>query len=79
MKLIICSPEKVVFQGEVELVELPGIKGRFTVLLDHDALISTLQAGHIRYSQQGEEQLLPIQSGYAEVLHNTISVCVYLS
>lgn len=79
MKLVIYSPEKTVFQGEVEVVELPGGRGRFTVLPDHDAVITTLQPGFIRYVQGGEEQRLNICSGYAEVLKNVISVCVYLS
>ncbi len=78
MKLIIYSPEKTVFEGEVELVELPGTLGRFTVLRDHDAVITTLQAGNIRYEAEGAETLLPITAGYAEVLKNVISVCVYL-
>lgn len=78
MKLIIYSPEKTVFEGEVELVELPGGSGRFTVLQNHDAVITTLQPGNIRYSIGGVETLVPIQAGYAEVLKNVISVCVYL-
>ena len=49
MKLIIYSPEKTVFDGEVEMAEFPGGRGRFQVLKDHDAIISTLVAGEIRY------------------------------
>ena len=78
MKLIIYSPEKTVFDGEVDVVELPGGGGRFTVLKDHDAVITTLVSGNVRYSVAGEETLLPIQSGYDEVLKNVVSVCVYL-
>jgi F-type H+-transporting ATPase subunit epsilon len=78
MKLTVYSPEKAVFDGDVELVELPGAKGRFVVLQDHDSIISTLVKGNIRYKQNGEEKLLPIQSGYVEVNHNVISACVHL-
>lgn len=78
MKLIIYSPEKTVFEGDVDVVELPGGGGRFTVLQDHDAVITTLVPGNIRYIIGGEETFLPIKSGYAEVLKNVISVCVYL-
>ena len=78
MKLTVYSPEKAVFDGDVELVELPGAKGRFVVLQDHDSIISTLVKGNIRYKQNGEEKLQPIQSGYVEVNHNVISACVHL-
>ena len=78
MELIIYSPEKKVFDGEVDMVELPGGKGRFQVLKDHDSLISTLVAGDIRYRVNGEEIRQPILSGYVEVHNNVISACVYL-
>ena len=76
MKLIIYSPERTVYDGEVSLVELPGAKGRFEVLRDHDALISTLVAGDIRYVTDGEEQRQAVRSGYVEVRDNVISVCI---
>ena len=34
MKVTIVSPEKTLFEGEVEGVKLPGAKGRFEVLKD---------------------------------------------
>ena len=78
MKLIIYSPEKTVFDGEVEMVEFPGGRGRFQVLKDHDSLISTLVKGQILYRVEGEEFFQNIQSGYVEVHHNVISACVHL-
>jgi len=78
MKLIIYSPEKTVFDGEVDVCEVPGTKGRFTILKDHDSIITTLQPGNIRYVIGKEEILQPVKSGYVEVHHNVISACVQL-
>ena len=78
MKLIIYSPEKTVFDGEVEVCEVPGTKGRFTILKDHDSIITTLQPGNIRYVCGGETTLQPVRSGYVEVHNNIISACVQL-
>ncbi len=78
MKLLIVSPEQTLFEGEVELVELPGTKGRFTVLRDHDAIITTLQNGEIRYVTGGEERRQPVAGGYAEVKSNVIAACITL-
>ena len=78
MKLIIYSPEKTVFEGEVELCEVPGTKGRFTILKNHDSIISTLQPGVIRYVTAEGEMQQPVTSGYVEVHHNQISACVQL-
>lgn len=78
MKLIIYSPEKTVFNGEVSLVEVPGTKGRFEILENHDAIITTLQPGVIRYIADGQEIKQPVSSGYVEVHHNQISACIQL-
>ncbi len=78
MKLIIYSPEKTVFDGEVSLVEVPGTKGRFEILENHDAIITTLQPGVIRYIVDGQEIKQPVSSGYVEVHHNQISACIQL-
>ena len=76
--MTIYSPEKTVFDGEVDMVEFPGGHGRFQVLKDHDSLISTLVGGEIRYRVGKEEFTQPVQSGYVEVHHNVIAVCVHL-
>ena len=78
MKLIIYSPEKTVFDGEVSLVEVPGTKGRFEILENHDAIITTLQPGVIRYVTAEGEVRQPVTSGYVEVHKNQISACVQL-
>lgn len=78
MKLIIYSPEKTIFDGEVSLVEVPGTKGRFEILKNHDAIITTLQPGEIRYVTSEGEVRQPVTSGYVEVHNNLISACVQL-
>ncbi|MDO4497135.1 MAG: F0F1 ATP synthase subunit epsilon [Bacteroidales bacterium] len=78
MKLTIFSPEKTVFDGEVSLVEVPGTKGRFEILQNHDAIITTLQPGVIRYVTADGEIRQSVTSGYVEVHNNVISACVQL-
>ncbi|MCQ2193959.1 MAG: ATP synthase F1 subunit epsilon [Paludibacteraceae bacterium] len=76
MKLEIISPDKLVFQGEVKSVNLPGSAGRFTVLPRHTALISSLKAGEIIYQQEEGTVSIKIDGGFAEVKNDVISVCV---
>jgi F0F1-type ATP synthase epsilon subunit len=48
------------------------------VLRDHDAIITTLQSGEIRYVVGGEERRQPVAGGYAEVKSNVVSACITL-
>ena len=45
LKLKIISPEKVIFDGEVESLKVPGIQGSFEVLNNHAPIISSLVKG----------------------------------
>ncbi|GHU60325.1 hypothetical protein FACS1894121_0010 [Bacteroidia bacterium] len=76
MRLEIISPEKRLFTGEVESVNLPGTAGGFTVLPHHAALISSLKTGEVSYIENGNEIKMQIDSGFVEVSGNEVYVCI---
>jgi len=77
MKLEILSPERSLYNGDVDVVTLPGTLGRFTVLQDHAPMISSLKEGTIRIKPyEGEEVELAIKGGFIEVKQNIVTVCV---
>ncbi|MCM1020897.1 MAG: hypothetical protein NC343_01810 [Muribaculum sp.] len=77
MVLKVISADDILFQGETDLVELPGAEGAFTVLKNHASLISTLVAGKIVYSQSGTKNVIDIDGGVVDVDNNIVSVCIY--
>lgn len=78
LHLVIVSPERTVFDGNISSISLPGESGRFQVLPEHAPLISTLVDGDVKYVTTDGEQTLHIASGFADVNRNEISVCVEL-
>jgi F-type H+-transporting ATPase subunit epsilon len=61
------SPEKLLFSGKVEQVDVPGSEGDFGVLAGHAPLISILRPGILTIKgEQGEQQVV-IHGGFAEV------------
>lgn len=75
MKLKIVSPEKVLYHGDVEQVIVPGTQGRFEVLANHAPIISSLEEGTLLY-KDNEGHSLNIKSGFIEVNHNEVTICV---
>jgi len=75
MLLELITPEKKVFQGEVNSVQLPGTNGKFEVLNNHAPIISTLTKGHVRviYSNNKTE-LFKINGGVIEMQNNKIII-----
>ena len=51
MQLDILTPEKKLYSGEVNSIEMPGIDGYFGVLNNHAPMISALTAGKITVDQ----------------------------
>lgn len=76
LKLRIVSPEKVVFNGEVESLKVPGMVGEFEILDNHAPIISTLVNGTVVYTTKDGSQSLPVKGGFVEVKKNEVSLCV---
>lgn len=77
LTLKIVSPEKVVFEGEVESVIVPGTCGLFEILVGHAPIISSLQTGMVTYTPAGAQKVeLPIGGGFVAVQKNEVSLCV---
>lgn len=77
LQLRILSPEKMLFEGQIDYINLPGSQGTFEVLTNHAALVSTLTEGVVCYrSFQQEKQEMPILNGLVEVRNNEVSLCV---
>ncbi|MBO4597813.1 MAG: ATP synthase F1 subunit epsilon [Bacteroidaceae bacterium] len=79
LKLKIVSPEKVVYEGEVDSVLVPGTKGQFEILMGHAPIISTLEKGSVRFTpKDGECQYVQVLNGFVEVHSNNVSICAEL-
>ena len=76
LKLRIIAPDRLVFEGEVDSVTLPGTVGSFTVLDRHAPIISSLENGKIAYRDANGQTEVAVRSGFAEVRDNTLSICV---
>lgn len=78
LRLKIVSPEKIVYQGDVDSVLVPGTKGSFEILNDHAPIISSLSEGTVEYSTKEGKKQFNIHGGFVEVKRNEVSLCVEL-
>ncbi|MBO4724213.1 MAG: ATP synthase F1 subunit epsilon [Bacteroidaceae bacterium] len=76
LKLRIIAPDRLVYEGEVERVTLPGTLGSFTVLDRHAPIISSLEIGKIVYKDANGQADIAVRFGFAEVKDNILSICV---
>ncbi len=74
-KLSILTPEKTVFDGDVQYVEAPGTEGHFGVLAHHAALVTALASGTLTVrGATGAEERWQVGGGFFEVSNNVATV-----
>lgn len=71
MKFSIVTPEEVILDTEVRLIQMQGLDGWFEVMENHAPIISALQAGKIRYiDMDNHEKTIEISGGFFGMENN---------
>ena len=77
MELIVLTPEKEIFNGQVESVQLPGVEGKFEILSGHAPIVASLVKGKVRIIPNGGgNKIFTIEKGFVEVLKDEVSLLV---
>jgi len=79
LKLEIVSPERRVYDDEVDMVIVPGRNGQLGILPHHTPLISSLGVGELRIKKGGSEESMLISGGFVEVRPDKVIVMADLA
>ena len=79
LKLEIVSPERLVYDDEVDMVIVPGRNGQLGILPHHTPLISSLGVGELRIKKGGGEESMLISGGFVEVRPDKVIVMADLA
>jgi F-type H+-transporting ATPase subunit epsilon len=61
------SPERVLFSGDVDQVDLPGVEGDMGILAGHAPLVTPLRPGILTILNGGSREAVVVIGGIAEV------------
>ncbi len=70
----IVSQDRMVFQGDVDIVVLPGTDGEMGVLPHHAPLLTTLKYGFIKVRSKTHEEVFTVAGGVAEIQPDIVTV-----
>ena len=84
LNLTIVTPTGLIFpgkdadgkpkSGEVDMVVVPGMEGELGILPMHIPLMTELQPGELKISQNGGEIYMAVGAGFVEVTQDHVSV-----
>jgi F-type H+-transporting ATPase subunit epsilon len=68
------APDKLLFSGEVDQVDVPGMDGDFGVLAEHAPLVALLRPGVLTIKVGNDAQRIVLFGGFAEVSPQGLTV-----
>ncbi len=70
----IVSQDRMVFEGDVDIVVLPGSAGVMGILPHHAPLLTTLQYGVVKVRTKDKEEIFTVAGGVAEIQPDIVTV-----
>jgi F-type H+-transporting ATPase subunit epsilon len=67
LRFDLVSPDKLLFSGEVDQVDVPSVEGDFGVLAGHAPTVTTLRPGILTVHAGGSSERIVIFGGFAEI------------
>jgi len=70
----IVSQDRMVFEGDVDIVIAPSTEGEMGILPNHAPLLATLDFGIIKVRYQGREDLFTVAGGIVEIQPDIVTI-----
>ena len=74
LSFALVSPERELFNGEVDHVVVPGSEGEFGVSPNHAPVMSVIKPGALKVFNEGAERRIFVNGGFADVTPEGLSV-----
>lgn len=74
LNFALVSPERELFNGDVDHVVVPGAEGEFGVMPNHAPVMSVIKQGALRVIDGGSERRIFVNGGFADVTPEGLSV-----
>jgi len=74
MKLAIVTPEKNIYEGEVDELNINTAAGEISILPHHVNLFTKIEPGELILKISGKEQFMAITGGFLEINNNKVTI-----
>ena len=74
LRVSVISPERVLFEGEVESVVAPAFDGEVGILPQHAAMMALLGKGELRLGGGATAKRFRVESGFLQVLNDEVRI-----
>lgn len=66
--LEVITPERIFYGGDVQMISVPGVDGRYGILPGHDAMVTAIGIGELKIKTNDEWKVAAISNGFMEIM-----------
>lgn len=74
LRLEIVTPERKVFEEDIDMVVVEGVEGQLGILPNHIPMLTALKIGPLRIKKDGKEEEIAVGGGFMEVTKNKVII-----
>ena len=74
LKVSVISPEKVLFEGDVDAVTAPAFDGEVGILTSHAPMMTLLGKGTLKLGTDGSAGRFRVEGGFLQVVDDRVRV-----
>ncbi len=74
LRLEIVTPERKVYEEDVEMVSVKGVAGELGILPNHIPLVTPLRIAPVRVKKAGGEEKIAVHGGFMEVRKDKVVI-----
>ncbi|MCU0624486.1 MAG: ATP synthase F1 subunit epsilon [Gemmatimonadaceae bacterium] len=74
LKVSVISPERTLFEGEVDSIVAPAFDGEVGILTAHAPMMTLLGTGTLRLGSNGAQGSFAVAGGFLQVVDNHVRV-----
>jgi len=74
LKVSVISPERLLFEGDVDSVVAPAYDGEVGILPGHAPMMTLLGKGTLRLGAEGRGGRFQVEGGFLQVVDNAVRV-----
>lgn len=79
LSLKIVTPEQIIFEGEVDMVNIPTDKGQLGILPHHINLMSRVTPGELVIKKNNKEEMMAIGDGLLQMNNGKLTIMTDLA
>ncbi|MEP7382969.1 MAG: ATP synthase F1 subunit epsilon [Gemmatimonadota bacterium] len=74
LKVSVISPERILFEGQVESVIAPAFDGEVGILSSHAPMMTLLGKGTLKLGANASQGAFAVEGGFLQVVDNEVRV-----